>query len=137
MPEDNAEAENPAFSAPRVPNPEEEEEDTDGENYEEVEEELVRTLILLPHAEIIEICQDIDVDDLNTLDALLPKNSGERKTLSDLIFAKLESGETGGAAVVQKVRQGIQSQLNGPRHTQTTPNEMVNILTPQKALIPK
>lgn len=109
MPEDQVEAENSAFSAPRVPDPEEEEEEEDvgGENYEEIEEELVRTRPPALHTKIITICQEIDADDLDTLDALLPKNSGERKTLADLIFAKLDSGETGGAAVIQKVRQGM------------------------------
>lgn len=44
MPEDKVEMDNPAFSAPRVPSPEEEEEeDMGGDNYEEAEEELVRT----------------------------------------------------------------------------------------------
>lgn len=42
---------------------------------------------------------------MDALDALLPKNSSERKTLADIIFAKLESGETSGAAVIQKSRQ--------------------------------
>ena len=35
--------------------------------------------------------QEIDSGDLETLDALLPANAGERKTLADLIFAKLDS----------------------------------------------
>jgi essential nuclear protein 1 len=42
---------------------------------------------------------------MDALDALLPKNAGERKTLADIIFAKLENGETQGAAVIQKARQ--------------------------------
>lgn len=43
---------------------------------------------------------------MDTLDALLPKNAGERKTLADIIFAKLESGETtGGAAVIKQAQQ--------------------------------
>lgn len=40
------------------------------------------------------------------MDALLPPNSGERRTLADIIFSKIEEGETGGAAVIQKVQQG-------------------------------
>ena len=47
---------------------------------------------------------------MKTLDALLPANSGERRTLADIIFAKLDSGEIGDAAVVQKVPQGNQAQ---------------------------
>jgi hypothetical protein len=47
--------------------------------------------------------QDIDAGDLETLDALLPANAGERKTLADLIFAKLDSKEL---TSIQKVHQG-------------------------------
>lgn len=44
---------------------------------------------------------------METLDALLPHNAGERKTLADLIFAKLDSGEVSSAAVIQKVHQSV------------------------------
>ncbi|KAH7916148.1 Bystin-domain-containing protein [Hygrophoropsis aurantiaca] len=47
----------------------------------------------------------IDSGDIQTLDTLLPANSGDRRTLADVIFAKLESGQTGNAAVIQKVQQ--------------------------------
>ena len=40
------------------------------------------------------------------MDALLPDNSGERRTSADIIFAKLESGMTNGVNVMQKVQQG-------------------------------
>lgn len=43
---------------------------------------------------------------MDTLDALLPANAGERRTLADIIFAKLDSGETANAAVIQKAQQG-------------------------------
>jgi len=42
---------------------------------------------------------------MKTLDALLPANSAERRTLADIIFAKLDSGEVGNAAAVQKISQ--------------------------------
>ncbi|KAK7061360.1 Bystin-domain-containing protein [Favolaschia claudopus] len=49
---------------------------------------------------------EIDEEDLETLDALHPHNTGERRTLADIIFAKLESGETEqNPAVIQKVKQ--------------------------------
>ncbi|KAJ7638450.1 Bystin-domain-containing protein [Roridomyces roridus] len=48
---------------------------------------------------------EIDEGDLETLDALHPHNAGERRTLADIIFAKLESGETENAAVIKKVQQ--------------------------------
>ncbi|KAI0035626.1 Bystin-domain-containing protein [Vararia minispora EC-137] len=43
------------------------------------------------YADSIKSVQDIDAGDAEALDALLPPNAGERKTLADLIFAKLES----------------------------------------------
>jgi hypothetical protein len=44
--------------------------------------------------------QEIDEGDIQTLDALHSSNAGERKTLADLIFAKLESG-AGQTAVIR------------------------------------
>lgn len=50
--------------------------------------------------------QEIDEGDMEALDALLPANSGERKTLADVIFAKLGEGRvTQNPAVIQKVQQ--------------------------------
>ena len=43
---------------------------------------------------------------MKTLDTLLPANSSERRTLADIIFAKLDSGEVGSAAAVQTAPQG-------------------------------
>lgn len=43
---------------------------------------------------------------MQTLDALLPPSSTERRTLADIIFSKLEQGESGNSAVIQKVQQG-------------------------------
>jgi len=45
--------------------------------------------------EDLEIEEEFEIDsgDLETLDALLPANAGERKTLADLIFAKLDNKE--------------------------------------------
>ncbi|KAK2466404.1 hypothetical protein APHAL10511_002046 [Amanita phalloides] len=47
----------------------------------------------------------IDSEDLKTLDTLLPHNVGERRTLADIIFAKIASGESSNAAVIHKVKQ--------------------------------
>lgn len=48
----------------------------------------------------------LDSVDMQTLDTLLPTNIGERRTLADVIFSKLESGkQPDGVAVVQKVQQ--------------------------------
>ncbi|KAH9482459.1 hypothetical protein JR316_0004559 [Psilocybe cubensis] len=55
--------------------------------------------------EEIEVEYEIDAGDMETLDALLPANAGERKTLADLIFAKLDSGEVTSTAAIQKVHQ--------------------------------
>ena len=43
---------------------------------------------------------------MEALDAFLPANAGERKTLADLIFAKLDSGEVTSTAAIKKVHQG-------------------------------
>jgi len=50
---------------------------------------------------------------METLDALHPHNAGERRTLADIIFAKLDGQQEGPAgthsvAQIQKVRQGTQ-----------------------------
>ncbi|KDR83487.1 hypothetical protein GALMADRAFT_219315 [Galerina marginata CBS 339.88] len=55
--------------------------------------------------EDIEEEYEIDAGDMETLDALLPSNAGERKTLAELIFAKLDSGEVTSTAAIQKVHQ--------------------------------
>lgn len=51
--------------------------------------------------------QEVDEGDLRTLDALLPANAGERRTLADIIFSKLENddGEEQ-TTVIQKTHRG-------------------------------
>jgi hypothetical protein len=51
---------------------------------------------------------------MEALDTFLPANAGERKTLADLIFAKLDSGEVVSTATIQKVRQGASSYPQRP-----------------------
>jgi len=48
---------------------------------------------------------EIDSGDMETLDALLPANAGERRTLADIIFSKLESGERENPAIIKKSHQ--------------------------------
>ncbi|KAF9268295.1 Bystin-domain-containing protein [Marasmius fiardii PR-910] len=56
--------------------------------------------------EIEEIELDIDSGDLQTLDQLLPPNSGERRTLADIIFAKIDEHESStNAAKIKNVQQ--------------------------------
>ncbi|KAJ7067932.1 Bystin-domain-containing protein [Mycena amicta] len=55
--------------------------------------------------EDVEEIFEIDAGDLETLDALHPHNAGERRTLADIIFAKLDGGETQNAAVIKNVQQ--------------------------------
>jgi essential nuclear protein 1 len=53
--------------------------------------------------------QEIDEEDLQALDHLRPPDAGERKTLADLIFAKLaeaEANEANGVTHIKKTRQG-------------------------------
>ncbi|KAF9569439.1 cell adhesion protein byn-1 [Agrocybe pediades] len=68
------------------------EEDDDEDHYDNTGEE-------------IEEEYEIDAEDMEALDTLHPANAGERKTLADLIFAKLDSGEVTSAAAIQKVHQ--------------------------------
>ncbi|KAH0839592.1 Bystin-domain-containing protein [Lanmaoa asiatica] len=49
--------------------------------------------------------QQLDSADIHALDTLLPLNSGERRTLADVIFSKLESSKSGNVTVIQKVQQ--------------------------------
>lgn len=44
---------------------------------------------------------------MKTLDALLPANAGERRTLADIIFSKIEDMESGKTTVIRKTTQGI------------------------------
>ncbi|KAG9317136.1 Bystin-domain-containing protein [Chiua virens] len=47
----------------------------------------------------------IDTADVQALDTLLPPNSGERRTLADVILSKLENTKGGNVTVIQKVQQ--------------------------------
>ncbi|KAF5388217.1 hypothetical protein D9615_000054 [Tricholomella constricta] len=57
------------------------------------------------NGEEVEEIFEIDAGDMDTLDALLPSNAGERRTLADIIFSKIQEGEAGNAAVIQKTQQ--------------------------------
>ncbi|TFK29267.1 cell adhesion protein byn-1 [Coprinopsis marcescibilis] len=48
---------------------------------------------------------EIDAGDMETLDAIHPHSSAERRTLADLIFSKLENPGAPGVAAIQKVQQ--------------------------------
>ncbi|KAF9059847.1 Bystin-domain-containing protein [Rhodocollybia butyracea] len=54
-----------------------------------------------------EVAFEIDEADMATLDVLLPPSSGERKTLADIIFSKIDDPN---AAPTQNVRQSGRSQ---------------------------
>ncbi|KAJ8698269.1 snoRNA-binding rRNA-processing protein, variant 2 [Pleurotus ostreatus] len=94
MPEDDEEetTEVSSFSRPRMPVLQGDDDDDDelyGDDIQDAEEIF-----------------NIDEEDMQTLDALLPPSSTERRTLADIIFSKLEQGESGNSAVIQKVQQG-------------------------------
>ncbi|RPD62033.1 cell adhesion protein byn-1 [Lentinus tigrinus ALCF2SS1-7] len=69
------------LSVPRGSAPEDDD-DFDLEQYENEDAE-----------EIEEI--EVDEDDMKALDAMLPANAGERRTLADIIFSKLDNLESG------------------------------------------
>ncbi|KAG6378379.1 Bystin-domain-containing protein [Boletus reticuloceps] len=50
----------------------------------------------------------LDSVDVQALDTLLPPNSGERRTLADVIFSKLENSKSGNVTVIRKVQQDKQ-----------------------------
>ncbi|EKM80255.1 hypothetical protein AGABI1DRAFT_99864 [Agaricus bisporus var. burnettii JB137-S8] len=81
-----------SFTQLRSQSEEEDAEDAEDESnlddYQEFEEEL-----------------EIDEEDIRTLSALLPANSTERRTLADVIFAKLDNAENNSAATIQRVHQ--------------------------------
>ncbi|KAJ8523518.1 hypothetical protein ONZ45_g95 [Pleurotus djamor] len=95
MPEDDLEADNvvaASLTQPRIPALRDEDDEDDGEPYDELIEDVEEVF-------------EIDEGDMQTLDALLPPSSTERRTLADIIFAKLENGESPNTAVIQKVQQ--------------------------------
>ncbi|KAH7888090.1 Bystin-domain-containing protein [Phlebopus sp. FC_14] len=47
----------------------------------------------------------LDSGDMQALDTLLPDNSGERRTLADIIFSKLDGDQSGNVALIQKAHQ--------------------------------
>ncbi|TCD70471.1 snoRNA-binding rRNA-processing protein [Steccherinum ochraceum] len=89
--EDDVIEEQAAFTRPRIAQIDEEEDDDLGDYDEEEEEE--------------EIELELDEADLKTLDTFLPANAGERKTLADIIFAKLDSAEAQKTTVIEKTYQ--------------------------------
>ncbi|KAI9063423.1 cell adhesion protein byn-1 [Trametes sanguinea] len=86
--EDDEDDNHASLSAPRGPAIDDDD-DLDLERYEDQDEE-----------EIEEI--EVDEDDMKTLDALLPANAGERRTLADIIFSKLDNLESGKPATAHE-----------------------------------
>lgn len=101
-----------ALFKPRLTGNDEDEDDMGGESGDEILEEeeypeLVCFLSII--ATIISdlfILQQIDAGDLETLDTLLPPSANERKTLADMIFAKLEAGDNHDSSV-SKIQKGM------------------------------
>ena len=56
--------------------------------------------------QVSHVKQQLDSVDIHALDTLLPPNAGERRTLADDIFSKLENSKPGNVTVIQKVQQG-------------------------------
>ncbi|THH33809.1 hypothetical protein EUX98_g468 [Antrodiella citrinella] len=91
--DDDTLEEQTAFTRPRVSQAINDDDDDDLGDYQEDDDE----------EEIEEI--ELDEADLKTLDTLLPANAGERKTLADIIFAKLEDAEAQKSTVIEKTHQ--------------------------------
>ncbi|EPT03099.1 hypothetical protein FOMPIDRAFT_1047090 [Fomitopsis schrenkii] len=90
--EEEEEARRSNLTVPRTQADEDEDEGDDLERYDQDDYE----------EEVEEI--EVDEGDLKTLDALLPANAGERRTLADIIFSKLDDMESG-TTVIRKVEQ--------------------------------
>ena len=58
--------------------------------------------------------QQVDPDDMKTMDALLPTNQVERRTLADMIFSKLNEVESGQKTVI-KVGRGHPFSVRHPK----------------------
>lgn len=104
--EEEEDAQPSASTRPRL----DDDDDDDDSELGDVEDEDVEEIFVSYHFSrkdvSLMVLQEIDEGDMETLDALHPHNAGERRTLADIIFAKLESGETENAAVIKKVQQG-------------------------------
>jgi essential nuclear protein 1 len=114
LPEDHAEEE-PNPSATSLPRSHAFDADDDDDEMEvnenegdDAEEMLVSSgcIELFRSQSYIPLQQQIDSGDLDTMDAMLPPNAVQRRTLADLIFAKLESTDADNPAVIKKIRQG-------------------------------
>ncbi|KZT74509.1 cell adhesion protein byn-1 [Daedalea quercina L-15889] len=90
--EEEEEIQRPSFTVPRTQDFDADEDDDDLERYDQDDYEEVEEI-------------EVDEGDLKTLDALLPANAGERRTLADIIFAKLDDMESGKTTVIRKVEQ--------------------------------
>lgn len=89
-----------------------EDDERNSEDGEEMEKEYVSPIATGIRDTISwDLLQEIDAGDMEALDTFLPANAGERKTLADLIFAKLDSGEVVSTATIQKVHQGAKFTL--------------------------
>ncbi|KZT13102.1 cell adhesion protein byn-1 [Laetiporus sulphureus 93-53] len=91
---------------------EEEEDDEDRANFsltrtQEIPDEDEDDLERFENDDYEEEVEEIEVDenDMKTLDALLPANAGERRTLADIIFAKLEDFESGQTTIIRKTSE--------------------------------
>ncbi|KAI5124820.1 hypothetical protein M0805_005450 [Coniferiporia weirii] len=80
----------------------------------------------------------IDAGDLETLDALLPHSANERKTLADMIFAKLEEGGDSENASVQKIAKArIQDPDRAPDPAEGLNPKVVEVYTKVGFLLQK
>ncbi|KAF8121346.1 Bystin-domain-containing protein [Boletus edulis] len=73
---------------------------SDQSDYDEIEE--------MSDGSDAEAMFQLDSVDAQALDTLLPPNSGERRTLADVIFSKLENSKSGNVTVIRKVQQDKQ-----------------------------
>lgn len=77
----------------------------DDKHIEEIEEIVSKIFNMMTHFDDIQ-GQEVDEDDMKALDAMLPANAGERRTLADIIFSKLDNLEAGKSDGAPEKRHG-------------------------------
>ncbi|KAH8118551.1 Bystin-domain-containing protein [Phellopilus nigrolimitatus] len=79
----------------------------------------------------------IDAGDLETLDTLLPPSANERKTLADMIFAKLDEGDAEATSVQKITKVRIQDPDRAPNPAEGLNPKVVEVYTKVGSLLQK
>lgn len=121
------------LSIPRATLPADDDDLDDLDQYEDKDDEEIEEIVskifnLMTHLDDIR-SQEVDEDDMKALDVMLPTNAGERRTLADIIFSKLDNLEAGKPDAALEKRHGTSSlhmsltnDINGPADPSRIPD---------------